>query len=326
MAQISNTFSSFDAVGIREDLANVIYDLAPQETPFISNISSESVSNTTFEWQTDSLAAANSANAAIDGDDISSFTAVTATVRPSNRTQILRKTFVIADNLQFQDLAGRNSEIAYQITKQGKELKRDMEAVMTANVIPAAGSSSAARRTGGLSAWLATNSSSNTASSGTAGANPVLTAGIPTTAQTEATNKRTCTEALLKDVVSNCWTNGGTPSLVMCGANLKQVISGFAGIAAQRYQAPAGPTTIVGAADIYVSDFGELSIVPNRFSPTRNVFVLDPEYAGMGILRDIQTQELAKTGDASKYMMLFEGGLIMKNEKAHGAIYDCDDT
>ena len=326
MSQVSNTFSSFDAKGIRESLADVIYSLSPEETPFMSNISSESISNTFTEWQTDALASANAANAAIDGDDISSFTAVTATVRPGNRTQISRKTFIIADNLAFQDLAGRNSEIAYQVTKQGKELKRDMEAVLTANVIPAAGSSSAARRCGGLSAWLATNSVSNTGSSGTAGANPVLTAGIPTTVQTEATNKRAATEALLKTVISNVWTNGGTPTLVMCGAALKQVISGFAGIAAQRYQAPAAPTTIVGAADVYVSDFGSVSIVPNRFSPTRNVFVLDPEYAGMGILRDIQTQELAKTGDASKYLMLAEYTLIMKNEKAHGAIYDCDDT
>ena len=252
MSQISNTFSSFDTVGIRESLANIIYDLAPAETPFMSNISSESVSNTFFEWQTDVLAAADATNAQIDGDDVSSYTAVTATVRPGNRTQISRKTFLIADNLQFQDLAGRNSEVAYQITKQGKELKRDMEAVLTANVIPAAGSTSAARRTGGLSAWLSTNSSSNGASSGTAGVNPVLTAGIPTTAQVEATDKRTCTEALLKTVVSNVWTSGGSPSLVMCGAKLKQVISGFSGIAAQRYQAPAGPTTIVGAADIYV--------------------------------------------------------------------------
>ena len=252
MAQVTNTFSSFDAVGIREDLANVIYDLAPQETPFLSNIGSESVSNTFFELQTDALAAADATNAHIDGDDITSYTAVTATVRPGNRSQILRKTFIIADNLQFQDLAGRTSEVAYQVTKNGKELKRDMEAVLTANVIPAAGSSSAARRTGGLSAWLSSNSSSNGASSGTAGVNPVLTAGIPTTAQVEATDKRTCTEALLKDVVANCWTNGGTPSMILCGANLKQVISGFSGIAAQRYQAPAGPTTIVGAADIYV--------------------------------------------------------------------------
>jgi len=279
-----------------------------------------------FEWQTDTLAAASSSNAQIDGDDVSSFTAVSPTVRVNNRTQISRKTFIIADNLEFQDLAGRNSEIAYQTVKNGKELRRDMEAVLTANIKPDAGGTGSARKTGGLSAWLATNSVSNTGSSGTAGANPVLTAGIPTTIQTEATNKRAYTEPLLKTVVQNCWTQGGEPSMVMLGAHNKQTMSGFAGIAAQRYMAPPGPTTIVGAADIYVSDFGELSIVPNRFSPTRNVFVLDTEYLGVGMLRPMETVELAKTGDAEKRMILVEYGLIVKNEAACGAIYDCTDS
>lgn len=321
MAIVANTFTSYDAKGIREDLMNIIYDISPEQTPLISNIGQETVSNTLFEWQTDSLAAADATNAQIDGDDVASFTAVTATVRVNNRTQISRKDFLIADNLQFQDLAGRNSEIAYQTVKAGKELRRDMEAVLSANVIPTAGSTSAARKTGGLSAWLSTNSVSNTGGA-TAGANPVLTAGIPTTIQTEGT-QRAFTETLLKDVVQNCWTEGGEPTMVLLGAHNKQTMSGFAGIAAQRYMAPPGPTTIVGAADVYVSDFGELSIVPDRFTPARNVFVLDTEYLGVGMLRPMQTVELAKTGDAEKRMILAEYGLIVKNEKACGAIYDC---
>jgi len=196
-----------------------------------------------------------------------------------------------------------------------------MEAILAFNIIPTAGSNVLARRTGGLSAWLTTNSVSNTGG-GVAGANPVAVAGIPTVAQTEGT-KRAILESYLQTVVQNCWTNGGQPSMVLCGAHNKQAISAFTGIAAQRYQAPSGATTIIGAADIYVSDFGELSIVPDRFIPARNVFVIDPEYAGVGTLRDIQVEELAKTGDASKHLMLWEGGLVMKNEAAHGAIYDC---
>ncbi len=321
MAIVANTFTSYDAKGIREDLMNIIYDISPETTPLQSNIGQETVSNTLFEWQTDALAAADATNAQIDGDDVTSFTAVTATVRVNNRTQISRKDFLIADNLQFQDLAGRNSEIAFQTVKAGKELRRDMEAVLSANVIPTAGSTSAARKTGGLSAWLSTNSNSNTGGA-SAGANPVLTAGVPTTIQTEGT-QRAFTETLLKDVVQNCWTEGGEPTMVLLGAHNKQTMSGFAGIAAQRYMAPPGPTTIVGAADVYISDFGELSIVPSRFTPARNVFVLDTEYLGVGILRPMQTVELAKTGDAEKRMILAEYGLIVKNEKACGAIYDC---
>lgn len=321
MAIVTNTFTSFDAKGIREDLANIIYDISPEETPFQSNIGQETVSNTYFEWMTDTLAAADSSNQHIDGDDITSYTAVTPTVRVGNRTNISRKTFIIADNLQFQDLAGRNSEVAYNIVKNGKELRRDMEAILCANTIPTAGSSSAPRKTGGLSAWLSTNSNSNTAGA-SAGANPVLTAGIPTTIQTEGT-KRAFTETLLKDVVSSTWTAGGQPTMVMVGAFNKQALSAFTGIAAQRYQAPDGASTIIGAADIYISDFGELSIVPNRFSPTRNAFVLDTEYLSVGMLRPMQTVDLAKTGDAEKRMILSEYGLVVKNEAACGAIYDC---
>ena len=322
MAIITNTFTSFDAIGIREELANIIYDISPDEAPFQANVGQEEVHNTYYEWLTDVLAGVDTSNQHIDGDDITSYTAVAPTVRVGNRTNISRKTFIIADNLQFQDLAGRNSEVAYNIVKNGKELRRDMEAILCANQIPVAGSSSAARKTGGLSAWLSTNSVSNTASSGTAGVNPVLTAGIPTTAQVEATDKRAFSEDLLKDVISNVWTSGGQPTMVMVGAFNKQALSAFTGIAAQRYQAPDGATTIIGAADIYVSDFGELSIVPNRFSPTRNAFILDTEYLSVAMLRPMQTVDLAKTGDAEKRMILCEYGLVVKNEAASGAVYD----
>ncbi len=173
------------------------------------------------------------------------------TARIHNYTNISRKTFIIADNLKFQDLAGRNSEVAYQIVKNGKELRRDMEAILCANTIPTGGGAATARKTGGLSAWLSTNSVSNTGG-GVAGANPVLTNGIPTTAQTEGT-KRAFTEDLLKEVVEKVWESGGNPNMVMVGASNKQTASGFAGIAANRFQiSRPEPGTIIGAADIYV--------------------------------------------------------------------------
>jgi hypothetical protein len=325
MTIVANTFTSFDAKGIREDLSNVIYNIAPEETPLQSNISQQEVSNTLYEWQTDTLAAADATNQHIDGDDIAAFTAVAPTARVHNYTNISRKTFIIADNLRFQDLAGRNSEIAYQVVKNGKELRRDMEAILCANTIPTAGGAAAARKTGGLSAWLSTNSVSNSGG-GVAGANPVLTAGIPTTAQTEGT-KRAFTETLLKEVIENVWTSGGQPTMVMVGASNKQTLSSFTGIAANRFQITKPEQgTIIGAADIYVSDFGELSIVPNRFQPKRDAYVLDTEYLGVGMLRPMQTVDLAKTGDAEKRMILAEYGLIVKNEAASGAVYDLTHT
>ena len=302
-----------------------LYNIAPEETPFISNIGQQEVSNTLFEWQTDTLAAADATNQHIDGDDIAAFTAVQPTVRIHNYTNISRKTFIIADNLKFQDLAGRNSEVAYQVVKNGKELRRDMETILCHNTIPTAGGAAAARKTGGVAAWLATNSVSNTGGAA-AGANPVLTAGIPTTKQTEGT-KRAFTVALLNEVIENCWSSGGNPNMVMVGASNKQTLSGFTGIAANRYQiSKPEQGTIIGGADIYVSDFGELSIVPNRFSPKRDAYVLDTEMFSVGNLRPMQTVDLAKTGDAEKRMILAEYGLIVKNEAASGAVYDLTHT
>mgnify|MGYP000102943676 FL=1 len=316
MAIVANTFLHYTAKGIREDLADVIANISPEETPFQSNIGTVDVTNTTFEWQTDSLAAA-SATARISGDDVASFDATTATTRLSNVTQILRRTMVIEDNLDFVDKAGRDSEVAYQAAKKGKELKRDVETMLCGvNNAKVTGSSAVAPETASLSAWIATNTNKATAGS------PADPTGDGTDARTDGT-QRAFTEPMLKDVVQKVWNAGGAPTMVMVGSVNKQAVSAFAGIAAQRYMAPAdGPTTIIGAADIYLSDFGEMSIVANRFSRSRDAYVIDPEYVAVGVLRPIQMVDLAKTGDAEKRMAICESGLMVKNEAAHGIVAD----
>ena len=314
MTIIANTFTSFDAKGIREELANVISNIAPEETPFTSNVGSENVSNTFFEWQLDDLSSVD-VSPVIDGDYVASFDATTATVRVGNYTQIRRRSMIIADNLGFQDLAGRNDEVAYQLAKRGKEIKRDLETIYTGNTARSAGSASAGRVTAGLGAWVATNV--NKAGDGT---NP--TAADGSDARNDGT-QRDFTEAMLKDVMQQAYTSGGNPSMLMVGPYNKTVVSGFAGIAAQRYQAPSdGPTTIIGAADVYLSDFGALTVVPNRFSRERDAWCLDTEYASVATLRPIQAVDLAKTGDAEKKMLICETGLKVSNEKAHGLIAD----
>jgi len=318
MTIIANTFTSFDAKGIREELANVISNIAPEETPFTSNVGSENVSNTFFEWQVDDLANVD-VTPVIDGDDVASFDSTTATVRVGNYTQIRRRSMIIADNLGFQDLAGRNDEVAYQLAKRGKEIKRDLETIYTGNTARSAGSASAGRVTAGLGAWIATNV--NKAGDGT---NP--TAADGSDARNDGT-KRDFTEAMLKDVMQLAYKQGGNPSMLMVGPYNKTVVSGFAGIAAQRYQAPTdGPTTIIGAADVYLSDFGALTVVPNRFSRERDAWCLDTEYASIATLRPIQAVDLAKTGDAEKKMLICETGVKISNEKAHGLIADLNET
>lgn len=326
MSQTSNTFDTYNAKGIRESLSNVIYNISPEETPFMSNIGRENVKNTYFEWQTDSLASASTTNAQVEGDDISAYDSTAATVRLGNYTQISHKTLLISGTLESVDKAGRRSELAYQLAKRSAELKRDMESIMLTNQANAQGSagiSSALRKTGALLAFLKTNTDK-----GTGGADPSYTT-TPNATRTDATaaNQRTFTETILKSVIQKVWTEGGTPKVLMVGPVNKQRVSGFAGIAEIRREVTGNrQATIIGAADVYVSDFGAVSVVPNRFQRERDAFVLDPEYASVCYLRPFQTVELAKTGDAEKRMILVEWGLKVHTEKAHGLAADLTTT
>ena len=316
MSIVTNTFTTFDAKGIREDLSNIITNIAPEETPYMSNIGRESVSNSLFEWQTDTLAAA-AANKQLEGDDVASFDAVTATVRLQNYAQISRKTIVLSATEEVVNKAGRRSELAYQIAKRGSELKRDQEFSMLNGAVAAAGSTSVARGTASLGAFIKTNVDMQTN-----GANPSYTT-LPNSARTDG-NVRTFTETILKNVIQQVWTAGGTPKILMTGPVNKQRVSGFSGIASARYNLNGGdrPATIIGAADIYVSDFGQVQVVPNRFQRERDAWVIDPEYAKMTTLRPYQQIELAKTGDAEKRMLIVEWGHKVLAENAHGLAAD----
>jgi hypothetical protein len=321
MAITTNTFTSFDAKGIREQLSDVISSISPEEVPLQSNVGSVNVSNTYFEWQTDSLNSTDK-TARADGDNVGdTYDSTSATTRVGNYTHILRRTAIVADNLSDQSLAGRSDEMAMQIAKRGKELRRDYEAVFTDNNAAVAGSTSTPRETAGLGAWIATNDVFQTGGT-TDGASPT---GDGSDARTDssADGQAAFTETMLKTAMQNAFSNGGTPSILMVGPHNKTVVSGFAGIAAQRYMAPSdSPTTIIGAADVYLSDFGTLSVTTNLFQRERDAFLLDPEYASVCYLRPIQNVELSKTGDASKSMLLVEAGLEVGNEAAHAGVFD----
>ena len=316
MTIASNTFLTYSAKGIREDLSNQIYNISPETTPFMNNIGRGTASNTLFQWQTDTLADNTTANAQLQGDDISTFDAVTPTVQLTNYTQISRKTVVISGTVEAVNKAGRKSELAYQLAKRAAELKRDMETIMLANQAATAGDSTTAQKTGSLLAFIKTNTDK-----GTNGADPVYTT-LPNDDRSDGVT-RAFTETILKNVLQKVWEQGGDPSIVMVGAKNKQVVSGFNGIATRYRDVPAGKQAqIIGAADVYVGDFGQVNIVPNRFQRDRDAFVLSPDYAGVHFLRPFQQVELATTGDAEKRLLLAEYGLAIYNEKAHGLAAD----
>ena len=316
MTIVSNTFTTYSAKGIREDLSNVITNIAPEETPFQSNIGRETISNTLFEWQTDTLADA-AANAQLEGDDVGTFDSVTATVRLTNYAQISRKTIVLSNTEELVNKAGRRSELAYQIAKRGAELKRDQEFVFLNGGIAVAGNTTTARVTASLGAFVKTNTDKQTN-----GVDPSYTT-LPNSARTDG-NVRTFTETILKNVIQKVWTAGGTPKILMCGPVNKQRVSGFSGIASSRFNIDGGakPATLIGAVDIYVSDFGNVQVIANRFQRERDAWVIDPDYAKMTVLRPYQQVELAKTGDAEKRMLLIEYGLKVLAENAHGLAAD----
>lgn len=315
MAIVTNTFLTYDAKGIREDLADVIYNISPEDTPYLTMSKRFSAKQTLHEWQTDSLADPNSDNAHLEGDE-ATFDAVSPTTRIGNYAQISRKTVIISGTEEVVDKAGRKSELAYQLAKRSAELKRDMEAICLANQGAVAGNSTTARKTGSVLAFIKSNSSV-----GTGGANPTWT-NIPTGTRTDGTT-RAFTETLLKTVIRSVYESGGTPKVLMVSPAQKQVASTFTGIASTRFNvAGAKPATIIGAADIYVSDFGNVEIVPNRFMRSRDALVLDPRYCGVFYLRPFRQEKLAKTGDAEKRMLLVEWGVRIGNEKAHGIIAD----
>jgi hypothetical protein len=314
------TFSAHAAIGQREDLADVIYDISPQDTPIMSSIGKGKATAVYHEWQTDALASANTANAAVEGADASAAT-LTPTTRIGNYTQIVQKTTQVSGTLESVDKAGRKSEKAYQLAKASAELKRDIEAIITANQGRDAGSSTTARKMGSLLSWIKTNT--NKGSGTTAGADPT-TIGVST--RTDGTT-RTFQESMLKDVVQKVFTSGGTPTLLVVPPALKQVVSGFTGLTQHRYNSNAtAEITILAGADLYQSDFGVLQIVPNRFMRTRDALVLDPEYASLNYLRPFQTNDLARTGDSEKTQILAELTLEVKNEAAHGGVFDLSAT
>jgi hypothetical protein len=292
--------------------------ISPTETPFTSMAKRGKATHKTFEWQTDALATA-AANSQVEGDSPSN-TTVTPTTRLFNATQILSKTFNISGTQQAVNPAGRADELAYQLVKYGKEVKRDLEKAMSGATAYAAGASGTARVSGSLESWISTNWT--TMSSPTSAASPGFST-IGVVAPTDASLTVTVTEANVKAIIRACWTAGGNPDTILVGAYNKVKVSGFTGILTNAInQKAGGQATIVGAADSYVSDFGTFKVVPSRFNRDRTLCVLDMDFWELAYLRPFQQVPLAKVGDSDQRMVIVEVGLKSLHEGASGKVTD----
>lgn len=318
MAVNANTNETYDVSTIKEDLQDALISISPTDTPVMSAIGRKNVDNTYFEWGVVDLADASTSNRVVEGESAPANDSPTNAIRMGNYTQISDKVVEVSDTNNAVNGAGNAQTLAKQIAYKLKELKRDMESMLTDNVAASAGSSGTARSSAGLPAFLRTN-----VSRGTGGADGTTSgsgdSGYVNAAATDGTT-RAITETLLKSVIADCWSQGAEPSVVICGASQKQAISAFTGNATRFKEAE--DSKINAAIDVYISDFGELQIVPSRFSRSRDVLVLDPNYARVTYLNPTSQKELARTGHAERRLISVEYGLQVDNEKAHGVIAD----
>lgn len=355
MAQTAETLDRFDlGTNVREDLSDVIYNISPTEVPAQSNFGRGTAEQTFKEWQIDELRAAAN-NAAIDGDEFEG-DALNDADRIGNYLQISREDIVVSRRANIVNKAGRKSEVAYQIAKAGKALRRDVEFAICFRKVATAGSSSVASESAGIPAWLRTN-----IVRGTGGTAPTLsgtTEGFPNGIGTSPTDALKATRELGEDdilqVVRECYDEGGNPNVIMLNTRLKQGLSNYlfsstaARIATQYQDQGANPrsgVSVVGAVDVYVTDFGVLDIVPNRFmssytvtpaAPADNgqgpgvdigaeVFILDTEYWEVAYLDGYKVETIAKIGDHERRMLLVDWTLCSLNEAASGLVGDIND-
>lgn len=311
----TNTYQTYQAKAGKEDVSDIISRISPEDTPYTSNVGSGKARNTFHEVLQDSLTAADTTNAQIEGFVVTHAAAVPV-VRVGNYTQIVAKDVIVAGSLEVQDKYGRSSEEAYQKAKKSAELKRDVEAICLANVGAVAGDSATARKTAGLGAWIKSNTVFESA-----GADPVYT-NVPVVARTDGTADA-FEEVDIKEAMREAYANGGKPKMMLLGPFNKDAFATFTGVATKTfYQSAVAETKIIGAADVYVSSFGNLAVVPSLFQRGRDGFLIDPELCEISWYRPYFMEKLAKTGDAERWMIAGEFANTVKNEAGIAGIYD----
>lgn len=321
MAQPTNLYDRYDAgTNVREDLIDKITRTQPEKTPVISAMGTSTANQTFTEWQRDALRAPNKDNAAIDGDDATP-TAKTPPGRVGNYCQIFQDTIAVSGRAEIVKKAGMRSAMAYFKGKAYKELQRDMEAAVLSANAAVLGTSAAAAKMGGLGVLLYSN-----AQHGAGGSTVAHTAGAPTVAPTAGT-PRALTELILKGGVQATYiASGEIPPAVYMSPLHKGIFSGFAGIAVNRYNIPNSKNQqgkIIGGADVYASDFGDLEIVPHYImAGSTMVFGLDPDYLDICYLRSFQSEALGKTGDSVKEQVLVDATLRATSESVHFKLAD----
>lgn len=322
MAVVTNTFQSTSAVGNREELSDVVSRITPEDTPIYSMIEKVNFKTTHPEWETDELAAP-AENIQLEGDEYD-FGATQPAKRMGTYTQIMLKDGIISGTQDATDNAGNVEQVKYQKLKKGVELRKDAEfAIVDSN----ASVGGATREMGSLSSWIESN-----VSRGATGSNGGYNSGTGLTVAPTNGTQRAFTKTLLDTVMQQGYTNGANFRHLFVSPYVKSVFVTFmsdSNVASFRYAASNGKNnSIVANADVYEGPFGKVMVHPNRVMAgsaglARNAFLVDPEYLQFGWFRKIkEDKDVAKTGDAKKFVLIGEGALKPTNEKGLGVVAD----
>ena len=290
-------YKTYEQIGIKEDVSDLISDITPSDCPFYSMIKTEKVHNRVYQYQTDTIAAAGS-NAQLEGFTASAGTAIPTTMISGN-TQILQKTFQVSGSADAVATYGRAKETAYQLSKALRELKRDIEfAMVGASNAAVTGNASTAREM--------------------ASADQLISSTTTTDAGSSSTDA--LTEAKLLVNMQACYDNGAEPSVMMCKPADSLILAGFTGSSGRQRNFNDTTTTLTHVVDLYVSPFGQYKTVLNRHQLSTHLFLLDPNMWRTAVLRPVTRTTLAKTGDSDTHMVVGEMGLMHKNPLGSGQV------
>lgn len=312
MTKVTNAVATYDVTTNREDLADAVYRISPVDTPFMSAVPRAKASAVLHEWSTDAVDSTNTANARLEGDALSRASSTNPS-RKQNYCQISSRDATVTGTQRAVNAAGIDDMMAYQMSKKSLALRKDMEAILLGNQGQNSGNTTTARKLRSFNAWISGN--------GSRGANEGADSTAATAAATDETTALvTFTETLLKDAIKDAFEDGGEPNLILVGPANKQTFSGFAGRSLT--QTTVDNKTVLGAASIYVSDFGDLKVVPNRTQRSRDVWVVDTPKVAVAYLRAFEPQELGRVGDAVTRDIISEYTLEMRHPDAHALVAD----
>ena len=320
MPKVTNAFTTYQAVGNREDLSNTIYNIDPFDTPIMSAIRRRNVKNRLFDWQTENLPIVNPNNAQLEGFVLANQPAQ-PTVRQNNVTQISERDATVSGTQEESDAAGKGSEMAHQMALASKVLKSDMETILCGRQQRNDGNDTGptARLTEAFSHWVA-RAKDKTGAANAAIAPGTVTAGVPVLATdvfapVVAGSQVSITETMLGDAMQQAYTNGASPSLWIVPPGPKRTISTFVGRSTT--QVLVGKTEVVSTIDVIATDFGRIKVAPSRWVPVDVALLIDPDYAAVAFFRAFRQYLMARTGDAETRMIVVEWGLEMRNSVAH---------